>query len=102
MRLAVKKVYKKGPRSNKWDHSEWDALPWDGQEKNAGPVHSSMRFTYVEGSILPCTPYATSEADGRSKSWIPLGDHKETSYKKELAEPFDHNIVQIENETLNV
>jgi hypothetical protein len=31
MKLTVKKVYKKGPKPNKCDPLEWDALPWDGQ-----------------------------------------------------------------------
>jgi hypothetical protein len=33
LKLSVKKFPKKGPKPNKYDHSVWDALPWDGQEK---------------------------------------------------------------------
>jgi hypothetical protein len=48
LKLSVKKVPKKGPKLNKFDHSVWDALPWDGQEKHLHdlPIQPSF-FAYV-------------------------------------------------------
>jgi hypothetical protein len=35
LKLSAEKFSKKGPKSNKFDHLVWGALPWDDQEKNA-------------------------------------------------------------------
>jgi hypothetical protein len=41
IKLLVKKVAKTSPKPNKGDPSEWDALAWEGVEKNlhAIPIH---------------------------------------------------------------
>jgi hypothetical protein len=39
VKLLVKQVAKTSPKPNKCDPTEWDALPWDGVEKNLEDVH---------------------------------------------------------------
>jgi hypothetical protein len=56
-------------------------------------------FTYAEESIFPGKQDPTSEADGRSKSWILL---KGKVYENHLVESSEHNMVQIENERMRI
>jgi hypothetical protein len=82
LKLSVKKVPKKGPKPSKCDHSVWNALPWDGQQKSKRPTHPIISLEYVEGSFSWVKQDPTSEADGHSKSWILIGLHKRKAYEK--------------------
>jgi hypothetical protein len=59
LKLSVKQVAKTSPKPNKCDPSEWDALPWEGLEKNLHdtPIHPCVsrmwRYLFSQETKTP-------------------------------------------------
>jgi hypothetical protein len=62
LKLSVKKVSKKGAKPNKCDHSVWDALPWDFQEKKMHdlPINPCVSHTWKDLFCRETRPHLRS------------------------------------------
>jgi hypothetical protein len=94
LKLSVKQVAKTSPKPNKCDPSEWEALAWEGVEKNLNdiPIHpciSRMRraLFYWENK----TPLQKLIVAVNSQSM--LDSMSETLSKKDTVEALDINIL---------
>jgi hypothetical protein len=98
LKLSDKQVAKTSPKPSKCDPTEWDALPWDGVEKNLEdiPIHPCIshlwRALFSRENKIPLQNLMVS-VNNQSMS----DSRSETLSKKDMVEAFDTNILHIEN-----
>jgi hypothetical protein len=98
LKLSVKQVAKTIPKPNKCDQSVWDALAWEGLEKNLHdiPIHLCVsRMWRALFSRETKTPLQKLMVAVNSQST--LDSMSETTSKKDMVEALDSNILHIEN-----
>jgi hypothetical protein len=98
IKLSVKQVANTSPKPNKCDPLEWDALAWEGVEKNLNdiPIHPCVsrvwRALFSRENKTPLQKLMV--AVNRQST---LDSMSETLSKKDMVEALDINILQIEN-----